>query len=83
MAKGRRSEKWIRERAESGLCLCCDNEAFSRGLCQSCHRYCMGQIRSGTVEEKDLIGAGLLLPSKRKGRRIKAAIAKEIAKLKH
>jgi len=83
MSKGQRNiRKRVQQRVEAGLCLCCNNNAFSRGLCQTCHRYAMTQIRSGAVTEKQMIDGFLLLPSKRNGRKRIAPIANAIEKLK-
>lgn len=83
MSKGQRNiRKRVEQRVEAGLCLCCNNNAFSRGLCQKCYRYYATQRRSGAVTDEQLIANGLLLPAKKQGRRVESPLAAAIEKLK-
>lgn len=63
-------------------CLTCPSLEQSRGLCWNCLHAAHTSIRSGEKTEEQLIEAGLILPSKRSGRRpATSAWRKKLAKV--
>lgn len=52
---------------EKSKCLTdsCENDAASRGLCDTCYASARRAIREGLVTEKKLMSSGLLLESRR------------------
>jgi hypothetical protein len=46
----------------------CSREAVSRGLCVSCYQSCSLLVRMGALTQDELIGRGLMLPVKQRGR---------------
>jgi hypothetical protein len=58
-------------KAKSKCLICGRNKPYSRGVCQSCGRDCHELIRLGKTTDAKLVAEGLLLPTKRVGRRVK------------
>ncbi len=62
-------------------CLTCTNKAQTRGVCWRCRAAARAGIETGKTTEVELIKAGLLLPSKGRGRAAESGMAKAIQSL--
>lgn len=70
-----------RKRRSFSKCLNCPNKAQSRGCCIGCLHAAHRVIKSGERTEQQLIDAGMILPSQRRGRPITSKFLTKLAKV--
>jgi hypothetical protein len=73
-----------KQRRRSGdKCLNCPNKVSARGCCINCLHAAHRLIRIGEKTEQELIDAGVILPTRRRGRKIAMSpVLKKLAKVK-
>jgi hypothetical protein len=70
------------KRRSGAKCLNCPNKAQARGCCMNCLHTAHRVIRSGERTEQELIDAGMILPTQKKGRPISSPFLKKLARVK-
>lgn len=71
-------QRSARKRAESGLCITCDNKPQTRGLCFRCNAAASAAITNGETTDQQLVEDGLRLPRKRLGRPAQSGMARAL-----
>lgn len=73
-----------KRKSRSGAkCLNCPNKAQSRGCCWKCLHAVHRVVTSGERTEQEMIEAGVILPTQRRGRKIAMSpVLKKLAKSK-
>jgi len=71
----------IQPSIDAGICIIddCEKPAVARGLCWNCRKAASAAVASGKYSEEDLIRDGMLLHTKRAGRKPANAFVRQLS----